>query len=76
MIQELGRHCDWPDGQKKALTDMSYQLGSNSLNGFKQMQSAIKAGNYHQAAMDMGDSQYCRQVPTRCHLNQKLLHFY
>ena len=59
--------------QKTAITDMSYQLGSGKLHEFKQMQAALKSGNYHQAAADMGNSEYCRQVPRRCHANQKLI---
>jgi GH24 family phage-related lysozyme (muramidase) len=59
-------------GQKTALTDMSYQLGSNRLGGFKNMQADIQSGDWQGAADEMGDSSYCNQVPSRCASNQAL----
>ena len=52
---------------------MSYQLGSHRLGEFTQMKSAIQNGDWSEAASQMGNSEYCSQVPTRCASNQALM---
>jgi lysozyme len=62
-----------PDGVKKALLDMSYNLGTNRLGEFEDMFTAIKSGDYKQAGFAVTKSLYASQVPVRARNNAKLL---
>lgn len=59
--------------QQKALTDMSYNLGLNKLNGFKNMRSALQAGDYNKASGEVLKSNYASEVPNRAKRNSQLL---
>ncbi|MDX9787917.1 MAG: glycoside hydrolase family protein [Desulfobacterales bacterium] len=54
-----------PPGRQLAMIDMRYQLGATGFRGFKKMLSAISAGNWQDAAAQIKDSRYYRQVPAR-----------
>jgi lysozyme len=51
--------------QQKALMDMCFNLGSTRLRRFKKMIAAIEAGDFNEAAVELLDSRYARQLPRR-----------
>jgi lysozyme len=62
-----------PDAVKKALLDMSYNLGANRLGEFEDMFAAVKTGDYKQAGYEVMKSLYASQLPVRARNNAKLL---
>ena len=50
---------------QKVLIDMRFNLGPSRFRGFKRMIAAVKACNYWQAAEEMKDSRWFRQVGIR-----------
>lgn len=62
-----------PDSVKKALLDMSYNLGAPRLAEFQDMFDAIKREDYRQASFEINKSLYAIQVPVRARNNAKLL---
>ena len=64
--------AQWPDprtssGRTGALVEQAYQLGRLGQSLFTRMWAAIRAGDWGQAAMEMRQSQWCRQTPVRAH---------
>jgi len=61
----------WPlfnslsDARKCVLMDMSYNLGLQGLLEFKEMLAALEAGNYDEAADQMLNSLWAKQVGDR-----------
>lgn len=55
----------WPDGVKRALINMSFQLGLNGMLNFKNMLAAIRVGNYQEAADEALKSRWAAQTPER-----------
>lgn len=53
--------------RKVVLIDMSVNLGFVGLLGFKRMWAALEGGDFNQAAAEMLDSVYARQLPARAH---------
>ena len=53
-----------PDDAKVVLTDMAFNLGFR-LSGFRRMFAALKRGDYEEAAREMLDSLWARQVGNR-----------
>ena len=54
------------DGVRQiVLTDMAYNMGVPKLSGFVKMWTAINAGDYKTAALEMLDSQWANQVHAR-----------
>ena len=49
--------------QQKALMDMCFNLGSTRLRRFKKMIAAIEAGDFNEAAVELLDSRYAKQLP-------------
>ena len=49
----------------EVLVEMAFNLGIAGLLGFKQTLAAIKAGHYDQAAIQMLDSRWAKQVGKR-----------
>lgn len=47
------------------LTDMSYNLGKNKLDGFRKFRKALLRGDYESAADEMRDSDWHNQVKNR-----------
>jgi len=60
--------------QKKALIDMSYQLGGAKLSGFKELKKAIKSEDWERASKEILNSKYAREdAPNRARRNSKLM---
>lgn len=51
--------------RQAVLTDMAFNLGSTRLNKFKKFRKAIQVGDMEEAALQMIDSKWYRQVKTR-----------
>lgn len=66
----------WPnlsDNQRKALTDMAYQM-PGKINGFKNLKTAIQGGNFNTAAREILNSDYARKdSPNRANRNSILI---
>lgn len=56
---------DYPEGVKRALVNMSYQMGIAGLLGFQDMLQAIEYKCYGMAADCALDSEWARQTPER-----------
>lgn len=54
-----------PENVKKALTDMSFNLGLTKLNTFKKMKEALQNDDYRTAAAEAKDSNWFKQVKSR-----------
>lgn len=68
---------DWkgfPDGVQLAFIDMMFQLGLTRFCGFEKMIKYAKAGNWKEAARELMDSKYARQVPDRAKQNRDLVY--
>ena len=53
------------ENRRMALTDISFQLGYKRLHGFVNTIAAINTGRWDDAANEMMDSAWYRQVPNR-----------
>jgi lysozyme len=51
--------------RKRVLVDMGFNLGINRLMKFRRMLAALEAGDWSQAAVEMMDSRWARQVGSR-----------
>jgi lysozyme len=51
--------------RKRVLVDMCFNLGISRLMKFRRMLAALEAGDYAQAAVEMMDSRWARQVGSR-----------
>jgi len=56
---------DLDEVRKSVLTDMCFNMGWPTLSRFKNMFAAIESGNYEEAANQMVDSAWYRQVGVR-----------
>jgi lysozyme len=54
-----------PEKVKKAIVDMSFNLGLTRLNKFKKMREGLEANDYSKAADEMVDSEWYKQVKSR-----------
>jgi len=62
------------NSQKKALIDMSYNMGLTRLNKFKELRKALFAGDKMSAKREVLDSKYAREdVPSRALKNANLM---
>ena len=52
--------------QQSAVADMAFNLGCSGLMKFRNMKAALERQDYGQAAAEMRDSKWCRQVKGRC----------
>lgn len=50
---------------QEIIGNMMFNLGLNRLGGFRKMKAAIEIGDYKEAAEQMKDSRWYRQVKTR-----------
>lgn len=53
------------DVRKRAICDLAYNLGQPRLNKFVNFQKSMKAQNFNQAALDLKDSLWYKQVGRR-----------
>ena len=51
--------------RKRVLVDMGFNLGISRLMKFRRMLAALETGNWSQAAVEMMDSRWARQVGSR-----------
>ena len=54
-----------PESVKKAIVDMSFNLGLTRLNKFKKMREGLEANDYSTAADEMVDSEWFKQIKSR-----------
>lgn len=54
-----------PEEAFEIVIEMSFQLGYPRLSGFKKFQQALKDNDFQEAATQMLDSKWARQVPSR-----------
>ncbi len=54
-------------GRKAALVNMRFNLGAKGFRGFKKMIAAIESKDYDEAAKQMLDSKWAKQVKGRAH---------
>lgn len=62
-----------PDTAQIVLLDMMFQLGLVRFCGFQKMIEQIKARNWEEAAKELMDSKYAKQVPIRAEQNRDRL---
>ena len=67
--QDVVVHNPWlvesPKEIRLIVVDMTFNLGLKGILGFKNMLKAMKAGDYDEAAAQLKDSKYYRQVGRR-----------
>lgn len=56
---------DLNDTRKQVLINMCFNLGEGGLGGFKRMNAAVRRGDFRTAGMEMRDSLWYNQLPTR-----------
>ena len=54
-----------PEPAKKAIVDMSFNLGLTKLNKFEKMSEGLQADDYNKAADEMVDSEWYKDVKNR-----------
>lgn len=54
-----------PENVKKAIVDMSFNLGLTKLNKFKKMREGLEVDDYSKAADEMVDSEWYKQIKSR-----------
>ena len=59
--------------RKRVLVDMGFNLGIGRLKKFRRMLAALEAGDYAQAAVEMMDSRWARQVGSRAGKLKKMM---
>lgn len=65
LDKRIGYFRNLSEVRQAVLANMALNLGLNGLLGFKKMLAAVEAGRYVQAATEMKDSLWARQVPNR-----------
>lgn len=72
--ETLDRKLPWwknlNEDRQYVMIDLVFNLGINSLLGFKRFLKYISTGFYKQAAHELMDSKYARQVPARAERNR------
>lgn len=59
--------------RRAVVIDMLFNMGLDKVKGFKKMLSALRAGNWAAAAVELKDSRYYRQVKERGDRNADML---
>lgn len=57
------RRCN--EARQAVLVNMAFNLGVTGLMGFKKMIASVERGDYEQAALEMLNSRWASQVPSR-----------
>jgi len=60
-------------GAQDALVDLSYNLGAKKLDGFKNVRMAIQQGDTSTAFLEVLNSDYAQQVPSRALRNAYMI---
>lgn len=61
------------DCRLRVLMDMAFNIGIPRLRGFAKMWTALEEGNYEQAAIEMMDSKWAKQVKTRAYTLARMM---
>jgi len=68
-LEDVGRAFPWADildaPRRAVLVDLVYNVGLTGARGFKKMLSAIQRRQYAEAAKELLDSKYAKQVKGR-----------
>lgn len=74
LISVFGNdYYSFPDKAQLVFFDMMFQLGLARFCGFKKTIEYAKTGNWKEAARELMDSKYAKQVPKRAEENRDLL---
>ena len=65
--------CNLDEIRKRVLVDMGFNLGIGRLKKFRRMLAALEAGDDAQAAVEMMDSRWARQVGSRAEKLKKMM---
>lgn len=69
VLDDLDRTMPWwrtmPEPAQRALANMAFNLGLTRLRSFRNMLTALQAGDYRKAADEALDSRWARQVGPR-----------
>jgi len=69
VFDDLDRSCSWwrkmSESRQMVLADMCFNLGINRLLGFQRTLAAMQSENWDDAAAEMLDSRWARQVGPR-----------
>ena len=75
--QELGKSFpivnNLDDVRTRVLLDMAFNVGLPRLRGFKRMWAALEDNDYGEAAKEMLDSKWARQVKTRAYTLARMM---
>ena len=65
LRRELSWYAGLSEARQAVLVGMAYNMGISGLLAFRHMLGQVRVGNYNEAAADMMDSRWARQVPER-----------
>jgi lysozyme len=69
VVTALDRAHPWwrtmPEGPRRALVNMAFQLGMTRLSQFRNMLAALERGDWPEARRQALDSRWARQTPNR-----------
>ena len=65
LVAEFPIVSDLDAVRQRVVIDMAFNIGVPRLTGFKKMWAAIHCGDYEEAALEMMDSKWARQVGRR-----------
>ena len=76
-VTDLTNAMPWWGGldevRQRVLVDMCFNMGLNTLQGFKKFLAAMQAGDWATAAAEMQDSTWWGQVGERAHRLQQMV---
>jgi lysozyme len=64
-LERLSWWCGLNDARKRAIVNMSFNIGVAGVLKFKKMIAAIEREDFSQAALEMDDSRWSKQVGAR-----------
>jgi lysozyme len=64
-LERLSWWCGLNDARKRAIVNMSFNIGVAGVLKFKKMIAAIEREDFSQAALEMDDSKWSKQVGAR-----------
>lgn len=65
QARQLDVWDDLDEVRRAVIVDMIFNLGMNGFLGFRRMRAAMESGDYEEAAREMLDSKWARQVGRR-----------
>jgi len=65
LVSSYEFYKDLDETRKAVLIDIAFNIGMTGLKGFKKMLIALEEGDYSEAAIQLLDSRYAKQVPNR-----------